>query len=93
MHGCPPPFSNSMHAIEYALARIRNETDAVGSILADAGGALEWAIENEELSALKGAIERQVENIERWLETGVAASPEESKSIYDQLKTALKRAV
>lgn len=34
------------------------------------------------------ALQRQIENIEHWLETGEAAGPEESKAIYEQLKTA-----
>lgn len=34
------------------------------------------------------AIQRQIENIEHWLETGEAATPEQSKSIYDQLVAA-----
>lgn len=34
------------------------------------------------------AIQRQIENIEHWMETGEAASPEQSKSIYDQLVAA-----
>ncbi len=41
---------------------------------------------------LAEAVRRQVENIERWRETGIPASPEESKSIYEQLLAALTRA-
>ena len=41
------------------------------------------------LNALQNAASRQVQNIERWIETGVPADAEESKSIYDQLKSAL----
>lgn len=41
---------------------------------------------------LAAAVRRQVENIERWRETGIPASPEESKSIYEQLLAALTRA-
>ncbi|KFC62729.1 hypothetical protein FF80_03296 [Devosia sp. LC5] len=43
-------------------------------------------------ASLKGAreaLKRQKANIEHWLETGEAASPEESKSIYDQICAAL----
>lgn len=35
------------------------------------------------------AVKRQVANIEHWLETGIPATPEESRSIYGQLKAAL----
>lgn len=38
------------------------------------------------IQVLEAAVRRQVENIERWLETGEPASAEESKSIYEQLK-------
>ena len=41
---------------------------------------------------LAEAVRRQVENIERWRETGIPATPEESKSIYEQLLAALTRA-
>ena len=41
------------------------------------------------LNALQNAASRLVQNIERWIETGVPADAEESKSIYDQLKSAL----
>ena len=42
--------------------------------------------------ALVEALTRQIGNIERWRETGISAGPEESKSIYDQMKAALKLA-
>lgn len=42
-----------------------------------------------ENKALRDALERQRTNIEHWLETGESASPEESKSIYDQICAAL----
>ena len=38
------------------------------------------------------ALKRQFENIGRWRETGVAASPEESESIYEQTVAALTKA-
>lgn len=38
---------------------------------------------------LEGALQRQKANIEHWLDTGEAAGPEESKSIYDQICAAL----
>ncbi len=41
------------------------------------------------LELLHAAIKRQVDNIERWRETGKPASPDESKSIYEQLVAAL----
>ena len=34
------------------------------------------------------ALERMIANIERWLKTGEAATPEESKSIYEQMVAA-----
>lgn len=38
------------------------------------------------------AIKRQIENIEKWLETGKPADEEESKSIYDQMVAAINKA-
>lgn len=38
------------------------------------------------------AIVRQLENIERWIETGIPADADESKSIYDQLCAARAKA-
>jgi len=38
------------------------------------------------------ACKRQVANIERWLETGVPADAEESRSIYEQLVAAIAKA-
>lgn len=38
---------------------------------------------------LLAAAERQLANIERWLETGEPAGPEESKAIYEALKVAV----
>lgn len=38
---------------------------------------------------LESAARRQIQNIEHWLETSEPASPEESRSIYEQLKAAL----
>lgn len=45
---------------------------------------------HEQIRVLRAAVTRQVANIERWQETGVPARPEESKEIYEQLKTALE---
>lgn len=41
------------------------------------------------IQVLEAAVRRQVENIERWLETGEPASAEESRSIYEQLRDAI----
>lgn len=41
---------------------------------------------------LLAALKRQIENIDRWLETGVPSGPEESKAIYEQMKTAVDAA-
>lgn len=46
----------------------------------------------ESHDALVEALARQVKNIERWMESGIPAGPEESKSIYDQMKAALLKA-
>lgn len=40
---------------------------------------------------LAGA-ERMLANIERWLETGIASDPDESRSIYEQLRSAVEAA-
>ena len=53
-----------------------------GDLLAD-------AMQRHEVQALVAATRRQVENIERWLETGTPAGPEESKTIYDAMTSAL----
>ncbi|WP_323015921.1 hypothetical protein [Devosia sp.] len=44
---------------------------------------------DDKIALLTAALERQRANIERWLETGEAANPEESKSIYEQICSAL----
>ena len=50
-----------------------------------------FLIENEieEKFVLRAAVQRQVTNIERWLETGEPADEAESQSIYNQLVNAL----
>jgi len=48
------------------------------------------AAANREIERLRAALQRQVANVEQWLETGVPASAEESKSIYEQMVAALK---
>jgi len=52
--------------------------------------------ENEKLKAINRelvtACKRQVDNIERWMEKEIPAGPEESESIYEQLKAALEKA-
>jgi hypothetical protein len=40
-------------------------------------------------AAMYAALKRQRLNIEKWLDTGVSAGSEESKSIYDQICAAL----
>ena len=42
-----------------------------------------------EIERLRAAIARQVANIDRWLETGIPADADESRSIYDQLCEAI----
>lgn len=37
---------------------------------------------------MRAALRRMIENIDRWLETGVPGGPVESQSIYDELKRA-----
>jgi len=46
----------------------------------------------ESHTALLAACERQVANIERWLETGVPATADESESIYGQMVDAIAKA-
>ena len=46
----------------------------------------------DRIEAMESAIRPQVENIERWLETGVPATPEESRAIYEGLVAALAKA-
>jgi hypothetical protein len=80
--------------------------DMAGSaIIRDAGGfpvasTRSWVKEQHEANArlvaaapdLLEAAKSQVANIERWLDTGVAATPGESKYIYDALKAAIDKA-
>lgn len=39
------------------------------------------------------ALERQLTNMDRWLETGVPADAEESESIYNQMVAAVAKAM
>ena len=41
---------------------------------------------------LLAALEIQLANIERWLETGVPSGPDESRAIYEQMKAAVNSA-
>lgn len=75
----------------------------VRSILASVQGWCEARAENDgldpaavpvllaEREGLLEACKRQVENIEHWMETGIPATPEESRSIYEQLKAAIQK--
>ena len=47
------------------------------------------AMKMPEVQVLVAATRRQVENVERWLETGTPAGPDESKAIYDAMTSAL----
>jgi hypothetical protein len=47
------------------------------------------AMQRPEVQALVAATRRQVENVERWLETGTPAGPDESKTIYDAMTSSL----
>lgn len=65
-----------------------------GWVLWDYSAFLTWAdriaaYQRPEVEQARRAIKRQVENIERWLETGQVADEAESKSIYDELRAAL----
>lgn len=41
------------------------------------------------VEAMACALERQIKNVERWMETGVPAGPEESEDIYQEMVSAL----
>jgi len=43
------------------------------------------------LATLEAAPQRQVDNVQRWMETGVPADAAESQSIYEQMVCALRR--
>ena len=49
--------------------------------------------ERDELAAknyqMRDALKRQVDNVTVWLETGLPATPDESRSIYEQMRGAL----
>ena len=59
--------------------RPARETEANASLIATA-------------PVLDAALKRQTANIECWLTTGRPATPEEGRSIYEQLVAALARA-
>lgn len=63
------------------VARVHEEEDA--AIIVRACNAHD---------AMLAALRRQVANVERWLETGVPAGPEESREIYEQMKAAIAKA-
>ena len=46
----------------------------------------------DRIATLEAALKRQVDNVERWMETGVPADAEESRSIYEQMVSALREA-
>lgn len=45
----------------------------------------------QRIATLEAALQRQVDNVERWMETGVPADAAESRSIYEQMVCALRR--
>lgn len=50
-----------------------------------------WHLAEDEVARLHAALLRCTENVERWMQTDQAASPEESRSIYEQMCAALGR--
>lgn len=48
--------------------------------------------DRQRIATLEAALKRQVDNVERWMETGVPADAEESRSIYEQMVSALREA-
>lgn len=54
----------------------------------DSCGNLDNAHAIAAVPPMYAALDRQIKNIEHWLETGEAAGPEESRSIYEQLVAA-----
>lgn len=42
------------------------------------------------IATLEAALQRQVENVERWIATGIPADAEESRPIYEQMVCALR---
>jgi hypothetical protein len=67
---------------------------AEGSIICEIRGYLDSCGNLDNANAIVAvplmyaALDRQIRNIEHWMETGEAAGPEESKSIYEQLVAA-----
>lgn len=59
---------------DYSLSTIDNETTAL----------------RKANTTMLAALKRQHENIKRWLETGIPANAEESKSIAEQIEAAIK---
>lgn len=79
-------------AIRAAEALWRDEYD--DRVILDGYTERAAAIIDHETHAgeLLAAVKLQLANIERWLETGVPATAEESKAIYEQLKAAAEAA-
>ena len=82
--------------MQVEIERLREE---VASLEADTGPCRAHACRRvrtemqAEIERLRAAIARQVANIDRWLETGIPADADESKSIYDQLCEAIGTAM
>ncbi len=80
-------------------ARPRSALDHLASLAADTGPCRAHACRRvrtemqAEIERLRAAIARQVANIDRWLETGIPADADESRSIYDQLCEAIGTAM
>lgn len=93
----PGPWTIATIAGSFAVA---TSPDSVGEkmhcICVTAGKGCSLTLVNARLIAaapdLLAALKRQQSNIRRWLETGVPADAEESRSISEQIDAAIKLA-
>ena len=85
-------MSNGVTVSRSLLAKVADELDNADQWLSTQSSWSQamaaFAAENERL---RKAVQRQVDNIDRWMETGIPANAEESQSIYEQMKYALEK--
>ena len=89
-------LNNTRADAQYRVARLTTERDEARAQrdewerITNAMG-MDLVRSNAERITAQSAIRMQVENIERWLETGEPSGPQESRRIYETLKAAITR--
>jgi coproporphyrinogen III oxidase-like Fe-S oxidoreductase len=62
---------------------------SLATLVDDAADALE--AQAKRIEELQAAMTRWMEAVDKWLASGKAASPDESRSIYEQARAALEK--